>query len=497
VPPPARRAPPPERRQQRRRRVQRAVAPGLLILTLVAVYQALSPGPGKPAVEVVIFALAAYSVHQGVLRHRPTTVAAWNAVLAALAAFAVSSAAETAMLARVAAVPAGVLEPVLDLVGYAALAVAGLVVLVHDRRWREPEGWLDGVTFVLAGWLSGAAWGEAVGTAGGLYGERAVGFAVLTAIVLVSGARLALPGQGRSVSGLALCVAALLTVTGYAAELVGPSTEPQWLWQVLPLCGVAALAVAANHPSMARLGLPAVGDRALASRLVGIGAALLVNPVLVLVWSLRQHVTGYALAAGVAVLTAIALFRIGRLAVEREQDRRALEESEARLRLQAATDALTGLANRSDFLDRVAVALEGTGGDSLPALLFVDLDGFKSVNDTLGHAAGDDLLVAVAGRLRACVRDEDAVARLGGDEFAVLLLDSAAGRAVDIAGRIIAALREPFVLDGGRTAVVTGSVGGVHAQPGDTAGTLLHKADGAMYDVKRAGKDAFELLGPG
>jgi diguanylate cyclase (GGDEF)-like protein len=469
--------------------------PALALAALVAVWALLPAGPVRPAVEVVLFLLAVAAVRRGVRRHRPGAHGAWWGVVAALAAFAGSSAAEVAVLSGQAVVGGALVEPLLDLVGYGALAVAGLVVLVKDRRWQEPEGWLDGVTLVLAAWLTGAAWSGVVGTDGGVHGERAVGFAVLTAVVLVGGARLVVPGEGRSPSGFALCLAGLLTVVDYAAELVAPATQSRGVVPMLPLLAVALVGFAANHPSMARLGHPPVGDRAFASRLVGIGAALLVNPAVVLVWIL-QHGGELPLAVGVAVLTVIALVRIGRLAVEREQARRALEASEARLRRLAATDPLTGLANRADFLDRLARALAEHDPRRPPALLFVDLDGFKTVNDTHGHPAGDELLVAVAGRLRACLRGDDSVARLGGDEFAVLLLDDAAsGRAGQIAQRILAALREPVALDGA-SVVVTGSVGGVHARAGDTPAGLLRRADSAMYEAKRQGKDSYELLGP-
>jgi diguanylate cyclase (GGDEF)-like protein len=126
-------------------------------------------------------------------------------------------------------------------------------------------------------------------------------------------------------------------------------------------------------------------------------------------------------------------------------------------------------------------------------VLFVDLDGFKAVNDTLGHAAGDQLLVAVAGRLSAGVRTGDCVARLGGDEFAVLLGTADDARVRWVADRLLQRLREPVGLDGS-SVTVTASVGGTLAVAGDTPESLLHRADTAMYAAKRDGKDGVELL---
>jgi diguanylate cyclase (GGDEF)-like protein len=132
-------------------------------------------------------------------------------------------------------------------------------------------------------------------------------------------------------------------------------------------------------------------------------------------------------------------------------------------------------------------------------VLFADLDNFKYVNDSLGHGAGDELLVAVAGRLRAALRPGDTVARLGGDEFAVLLENvSGAGEAERVAGRIVGALRGPFAVHG-REAFVTSSIGVALARPGRGAspGDLLREADLALYEAKRGGKARHAVFGPG
>ncbi len=179
-------------------------------------------------------------------------------------------------------------------------------------------------------------------------------------------------------------------------------------------------------------------------------------------------------------LTALVMTEVALRAVARER------ESFAH---RASHDSLTALPNRTLFVERLAHALARADRppDTL-AVLFVDLDGFKAVNDRWGHAAGDRLLVVVAQRLRTCVRAGDAVARLGGDELAVLL-DGVAGatEAGAIAARIVAALAAPVPVRGGEAAV-TASVGvalnAATSQPAD----LLHDADRAMYRAKRRGK---------
>jgi diguanylate cyclase (GGDEF)-like protein/PAS domain S-box-containing protein len=162
---------------------------------------------------------------------------------------------------------------------------------------------------------------------------------------------------------------------------------------------------------------------------------------------------------------------------------------EAQLVHQAFHDPLTGLANRALFRDRVEHALERQGRGAPPlAVLFLDLDDFKAVNDRLGHGAGDRLLVGVAERLRRATRGYDTVARLGGDEFAVLLEESASDDdALTVVRRVTRALAHPFALDG-REVAVTASVGLAHAAPGDDAEALLRNADVAMYQAKGGGK---------
>ncbi len=170
---------------------------------------------------------------------------------------------------------------------------------------------------------------------------------------------------------------------------------------------------------------------------------------------------------------------------------------EEELAHQAFHDPLTGLANRLLLSDRLEHALgRQRRTDESVAILFCDLDAFKSVNDSLGHSTGDDLLVAVAERLLACVRPGDTVSRLGGDEFAVLLDGIAARRdADDVAGRIVDAMRVPFRLSG-RELFVHVSVGVAIAQTDviANASDLLRRADVALYVAKRAGRNCHQIF---
>jgi diguanylate cyclase (GGDEF)-like protein len=169
------------------------------------------------------------------------------------------------------------------------------------------------------------------------------------------------------------------------------------------------------------------------------------------------------------------------------------------LERQAFHDPLTGLANRALFADRMEHALARRGSDGRGvALLFADLDDFKTVNDRFGHAAGDGLLAAVGDRLQGCLRPFDTSARLGGDEFAILLEEvREQSEAVHVADRILAAFGKPFELDGGHEVSVHCSLGIVVSPPvpGD-ADDLVRAADAAMYGAKHAGKGRMQVFEP-
>ena len=168
-------------------------------------------------------------------------------------------------------------------------------------------------------------------------------------------------------------------------------------------------------------------------------------------------------------------------------ERQTLEDQ---LRHQAFHDALTGLPNRALFLDRLEHARSRIrGGQPRLAVVFLDLDDFKAVNDNLGHAAGDELLVQVASRIRLSLRDGDTAARMGGDEFAILLEDAPKTVGPDAAQRVVEALRRPFAI-GSQQLFVRASAGiALQTSSGETADELIRNADVAMYIAKQQGKD--------
>ncbi|HST49944.1 bifunctional diguanylate cyclase/phosphodiesterase [Jatrophihabitans sp.] len=179
------------------------------------------------------------------------------------------------------------------------------------------------------------------------------------------------------------------------------------------------------------------------------------------------------------------------------EDITARKRAEAALTHQALHDGLTGLANRTLLLDRlehglVASARTGHG----VGVAYLDLDGFKQVNDGAGHAAGDELLVQVASRLGASVRPGDTVGRLGGDEFAIICTDLTADSDLSaVAERVLNALREPFLLPSG-TFTISASIGLATAEGHSTGEQLLAAADTAMYTAKRAGRDRVTVTDP-
>jgi diguanylate cyclase (GGDEF)-like protein/PAS domain S-box-containing protein len=210
-----------------------------------------------------------------------------------------------------------------------------------------------------------------------------------------------------------------------------------------------------------------------------------------------RHRDGHPCTAQITITNLLDNPSVGGLVLNTRDisERRQLEDQ---LVHQAFHDSLTSLANRALFKDRVDHALQRTKRH-MPsvAVLFLDLDGFKEVNDSLGHAAGDRLLIQVAERLRSCVRPSDTVARFGGDESAVLIEDASDDVDVDqVAERVLEGLRQPFVVNG-REHHVRGSMGIARMESDvDGADHLLRNADLAMYRAKATGQGGYERYDP-
>jgi diguanylate cyclase (GGDEF)-like protein/PAS domain S-box-containing protein len=208
------------------------------------------------------------------------------------------------------------------------------------------------------------------------------------------------------------------------------------------------------------------------------------------------HRDGYRIAVEMRAASVLQRGVRQRLGVLR--DIRAQLAAEERIRFFALQDPLTGLPNRSQLDERLNTLLAlARRNDTQAAVLFIDLDNFKTVNDSLGHAVGDSLLVETARRLREAVRDSDVVARLGGDEFVILLPSLASGEdAARVSTKIIDALSTPME-SSRHTLRITPSIGiAMFPRDGEDADTLLRHADSAMYSAKAHGRNAYQFYTP-
>ena len=171
------------------------------------------------------------------------------------------------------------------------------------------------------------------------------------------------------------------------------------------------------------------------------------------------------------------------------------KKAEEKLTQLALYDQLTGLPNRTMFHEKLTSALlQARRAKSEMALLFIDLDGFKTVNDTLGHGVGDQLLREVGKRLRISIRESDTAARMGGDEFMVILNNlHDRSQALLIAEKIINAINQPMQLDGNKCNVGASIGIAIYPEQAENASDLVRAADSAMYYAKASGKNAYRL----
>lgn len=281
------------------------------------------------------------------------------------------------------------------------------------------------------------------------------------------------------------------------------------------LLAYVCLGAGALHPSMRLLSEPTPAPKIKLSRrrLLVLAAVSLLGPTVAAVELARGNsVSVPVIVGGSAMLFLLSLARMHNLFLLLKTTMEQLENTLSHLRIalrnyqqveellshQAFHDSLTHLPNRVMFKDRLQRALASAQRhDRSVAVLFLDVDGFKNVNDRFGHETGDALLILMAQRLQACVRPEDTAARLGGDEFTILLeeLTDISG-ALRVADRIIADLHMPFVI-ADRTFVVTASIGIAWSATGqEQADELLRQADVAMYRAKAQGKACYALYDP-
>jgi diguanylate cyclase (GGDEF)-like protein len=384
---------------------------------------------------------------------------------------------------------------VLYLAGYPLLAAGILRILMLRTRGRYREGLLDGVAFAIAAAI--ATWALLVvpTTRDASLVDAIVwgAYPFADVLLLAAVAWLVLTPGHRGVPMLLLLAflagTVILDVSWTALPLVDQTFDPGWLNGGYPLT-YAALALAAVTPTSSELTVPATSTdtRMHPARFLLLGFALMTAPTIAIASATNMSVQSEVfLFLTSTMLATIVLWRF-RIAVrEREQAQRDLEH-------QLAHDQLTGLYNRQPWIGILDAQLaRARRSTRLVAVLYVDLDGFKPVNDTWGHAAGDEVLVSIADRLRAIVRPGDVVARVGGDEFAISCEHLAAvSDAEEIAVRLIEDLARPMGV-GAASVSVSASVGIALGEGPETAETLVEAADAAMYRAKQRGRNRYAL----
>lgn len=359
---------------------------------------------------------------------------------------------------------------------------------------------LDGL--LVAGSLFNISWVTALGAVYGAGGDGGLAFGIGLAypasdVILVT-VTLVLLAQARTRQGLGLLAAGLmaqaLSDSAYSYFSANGSYQSGNLLDIGYFAGYLLLAESAlrdRSPDSVAEGRQASVLSMLLPYLpaaAGVGIA---------VWQLRPGLSNPPVMVGSGLVAVLFIRQLLMLLDNRALVRKVLAQ-QGELRHQAFHDPLTSLANRALFNDRLAHAVQLHGRDLRPvAVLLADLDDFKSVNDSLGHPAGDELLIRVAERLRGATRAGDTVARLGGDEFAILVEDGT--DAMGVAERILLALDQPVNL-GSRQVPVGASIGiavlDADASPLGAA-ELLKQADLAMYTSKRSGKGTATRYEPG
>jgi diguanylate cyclase (GGDEF)-like protein len=397
-----------------------------------------------------------------------------------------------------------------DVLFFSSYACFGTFLLLLGRRYRNEDlrALLDAVIIVLG--LTPVGWVALIEpqiegrfTASNLtFSAYPVALAVLLALAIrvafvadrLSGPYLLLGGwiAGELVADLV-----------YAHMGVSGSFRHGQSWQALWLVSATCIGALALRPDLPDVGAPHSARQTTARGRLWALAVALALPVLTLGYAELANLgrrTVLFSAATALVLIVLACLRLSGLMVDLAAQRRVQRELEGlavSLAHQSLHDPLTALGNRALFRQRIEHALEQrtTAAGRSAAVLLLDLDDFKAVNDTLGHDAGDKVLVEVARRLEQVTRDGESVARLGGDEFAVVMQQASLSDSLRLAARVQAALDVPYEL-GPRSVRPHGSIGISLALRGQDRSTLLAEADIAMYAAKVRGATTSAVFDP-
>jgi diguanylate cyclase (GGDEF)-like protein len=449
--------------------------------------------------DLAFVSLAAFAsviaIAVGMARHRPARRWPWMLVAAALAIHAVASLVDAVRVSEItrsqpafAALNAGHLASVV--LGIAALRD----LLIRSLPQRDREAAVDAGIVSLAVGLVVFAAGYQHGSAPEF--DLTSNLVILWQ-VLVCGALLRVAFSGLLVLGAARWLVAAIVIgqVGSVWVLVGPAGT-EWVntlvWAAALLCpGLAALNRSMRDLSahVVRGGSPLPAR----ARMTLLGASLVAVPAAMLLRDSEEFWPQGVLSIGLVVTSVAAAWRMLGLVHQRDVAAAELELANVELEHLAGEDALTGLANRRRFMQVLHEAVTRRYGGRVLAVVLVDLDRFKLINDGIGHGAGDQVLVAVARRLESAIRAGDTAARLGGDEFAVVCPDLDSERvAHGIAERIARAVNGVYELDRHRHHV-TGSIGvAVATGHATTAPELLRNADVAMYQAKQRGRARVE-----
>ncbi len=391
----------------------------------------------------------------------------------------------------------GLWSDLIYLSGYPVL-IAGVVLLVRDRPgWRDLGVLLDSliVTVALAipTWVlfvqpslqtrSANPWITLVDSAA---------YPLLDIVLVAATVGLYVAGEAGLRSVRLLLMAAVLLVLADVLALTSLYSDPPGrLFDALWLGSYVLWGAAALHPSIARIGVGHASPVQARQRVVRLSATTLAAfwapALLTFEYAAGRTPSVWTVLAGSTVMFLLVVSRL-LVAVHRAEvlhrERDVLQQELAHA---ATHDQLTGLPNRAQLMLRLQEEMARGLGRSF-ALLFLDLDRFKSVNDTFGHAVGDEVLRISAARIRSAVRGQDVAARIGGDEFVVLLPGAGAATADAVAERLIAQLSEPIMVPSG-VAVIGASVGIAIGEAGSASGEqLLQAADEALYRAKDAGR---------